>query len=1143
MNDAVTEEVLDHQTLDSIYPGGQIRLAELSVCNWANFQGVHTAQFDPGGTLVSGLTGAGKSSFIDALQLLLLTPSRTIFNIAAAQGDGRDRDKMSYVRGVYGSTGDSNGRTIPKYKRDGDVLSGIRGYFRSEDGSLEVTLACFMRALPGVTANGDVLHHYVVAHRNVSLKDMVDMIRKHSNVSRWAGLTKMFGEDEAVHICPTFQNYEVYYRSALRIEDDKAPALLIRAMGLKKIDNLTELIRKLVLEDPDTGEKAKDAIREFENLNLIHSEFIDARNRRDALERLPELSSRLQQSYAERDSVLKQLSVFDVWFSRQRVAMLSVVEQEVNLDLQQLEERKSQVKLEVEALHRQRMDIEQLYRDKGGDRIDNLKENLRNARRDETETQRRLKELKLMLGNAGTQTPDAFDADSFLKMKRALKERGHDAAKMESVHADGRDALTISKAKVEDRLREASSELDVLNARPGSAIDWHYQTMREDIARDTGVPVQNMPFIGELIEIKQGEQDWQGAIERALGFLRLRLLISPSDRDVVARYINDNHMGRRVGFEVVRTEAPETVFRPESFLMKLNWANNPHKYWLRRFLSEQSLDCVDSVEQMKSREYSMTRSGLIQRRKGSFDKNDAYRVDDRTKWYIGFSNQGRRAALAEEVESLKSRVLDLTEQRKEAEQKLRQIQTLLLALNQVEQLEFERVDVAAAHAKCMSIQADIDLIEKNSSDLRDLQQRLTECIQAYEAADARREDIQGKCGRVAQRLGDVRAAIEVQKARAAREVDESVFPVLAAKIPALTIDQVERAEDIEVEGRRRLDKDLRGIEADLGRIKSDLAKIIGGYKAAFKGAAVDLPDHNSEDDELTQRKVVAEWVDHFLALVKGKLPELKDRFEISLRRQATQSLTVIFQSIENQSEAIEERIDDINKVLMKAEFLPGAFMQLEASDLQNEDVRKFESQWDEVRKQAATSADPEAHFAALKKLILSLQVATDPNTRNNASQLPLLDARYRKAFVAPLVNGEGVPLNDTWSDTKGRSGGEKEGFSGFIVAAALAYVLTPQGHGRPTYGTVFLDEAFSNTSDERAARVMQVFKEFGLHLNLITPFKQIEVSSRAMAKAVVVEMTADKESRLMDITWEKAREQQRRLAEREALEQMKVQRL
>ena len=89
-----------------------------------------------------------------------------------------------------------------------------------------------------------------------------------------------------------------------------------------------------------------------------------------------------------------------------------------------------------------------------------------------------------------------------------------------------------------------------------------------------------------------------------------------------------------------------------------------------------------------------------------------------------------------------------------------------------------------------------------------------------------------------------------------------------------------------------------------------------------------------------------------------------------------------------------------------------------------------------------------------------------------------MDPRYQMSFFAEEIDSQTLEVRDVLESSSGKSGGEKESFAGTIVAASLAYVLTPDGYDRPIYCTVFLDEAFSNTAEAVSRRVLRVFKEF-----------------------------------------------------------------
>mgnify|MGYP000740068823 FL=1 len=125
------------------------------------------------------------------------------------------------------------------------------------------------------------------------------------------------------------------------------------------------------------------------------------------------------------------------------------------------------------------------------------------------------------------------------------------------------------------------------------------------------------------------------------------------------------------------------------------------------------------------------------------------------------------------------------------------------------------------------------------------------------------------------------------------------------------------------------------------------------------------------------------------------------------------------------------------------------------------------------------------------------------------------------SFFAEEVDSQTLNVRDVLESSSGKSGGEKESFAGTIVAASLAYVLTPDGYDKPVYSTVFLDEAFSNTAEAVSRRVLRVFKELHIHVNLITPYKNLNLARESAKSLIIAERDPElHESHLCEVTWE-----------------------
>lgn len=294
-----------------------IRLAEISVCNWGSFNGLHTAPIDPHGTLITGDNGAGKSTLVDGLMALLLPMRGAAFNVAAAQGDKSDRSVLSYMRGSFGADHEG-GNTRIKHKRDGAVLTGLRALYRSDEGK-EITLLAVLLANAGAGSLSEIKRIYLVGKENVSLAEVLKELQQGNirQFNQWLKTQKhIIGFDER------FKDYQAYYRQCLYMDNENAPALLARALGLKKIDDLTKLIRELVLEPNDIREEARKIVAEFDDLAHIHARMLDARAQVNHLQDLPALQQQWQHNQHNTQQLLAQRQALPIYYAHYRAGRL-----------------------------------------------------------------------------------------------------------------------------------------------------------------------------------------------------------------------------------------------------------------------------------------------------------------------------------------------------------------------------------------------------------------------------------------------------------------------------------------------------------------------------------------------------------------------------------------------------------------------------------------------------------------------------------------------------------------------------------------------------------------------------------------------------------------------------------------------------
>lgn len=1090
---------------DSFFQQGQIRLAELSVFNWGSFDRLHTAEIDPFGTLITGDNGAGKSTFVDGLMALLLPAGKATFNIAAAQGDRADRSLLSYMRGSFGSAHDGSGTRV-KSKREKAVVTGLRALYLADDGS-EITLAALFWTTQASNSLSDVKRIYVVAKRNLQLKEMLDAFGEGSA----ATLKRWMRDDPRITCCDdNFSDYQELYRKLLYMDNKNAPALLSRALGLKKIDDLTKLIRELVLEPSSVKDDAKKVVDEFADLVAIHDKLSDARAQVEHLQRLPSLADDIRQAREALERLHLEKNNLRIYFGEVLAELWSGRVQEIIAKLESIEKQ-------LEELERKEVDAEATverrhgeYLAHGGDQVESLKKEIHQAKEKLTEVggnASRYQQDAQTLGLSASLLQDDF-LDSQGVARTQLDSIGQDTEASQNYFAE----ISGELGKTQEEARAIEEQIQETEARPDSNIDRPYQLLRDELVMALELPADQLMFIGELMDVQEEERPWQGAIERALGGLRTTLLVPASGYSMVTRWLNSRHTGLHVRVQVVRHDRDKSSppeFLDNGFLRKLVWRTHAYRDWLKHHLSRYDMQCVSSTDELDATPFSMTREGLVQKERGRFEKKDQHKVGDRRRWCLGFSNKARLGLLRSDKAKFEKLIEELLGQVSQARKAMNTVSDRKSILERLLAWRWEDIDAPYWQARLEGLKLDLGALEASQGDLAQALVRWEEAKIELKAIQGLSGQRQQEKGRVENELESAKNACSKAQELASTGLTDECRTLLARRVGVITLDRTERQAEVD-----------RELDAAIGQQqsrKSAAENSANGIMGSFRGKDQWAP-------------IVAEWgtglgaLDDYLAhldnLKQEGLPSLVEQFRQRLNKHATQSLARIKTKLDSEREDILERIETINAVLRKTEFRAGSHLKLGTRREKYPHVQEFDRKLRTVLSQV-TSEEHEQRFEALAEVVSILDKASSTGTSGSMESLRLLDPRYQMTFFAEEVDSTTQEIRDVLDSSSGKSGGEKESFAGIVVAASLAYVLTPDGYDRPVYSTVFLDEAFSNTAESVSRRVLRVFKELNIHVNLITPYKNLNLARESARSLLIAERNADThESHLCEVTWE-----------------------
>lgn len=1107
---------------DSFYNVGQIRLAELSVFNWGSFNGLHTARIDPMGTLVTGGNGAGKSTLIDGLMALLL-PGKATFNVAAAQNDRSDRSLLSYMRGSYGSLHDGAGTRV-KSKRQAAVVTGLRALYKGDDGS-KITLAALFWTTQSTNALADVKRVYVVAKRNMVLKEMLDAFGE----GNARALKQWLRDDLAITCCDdNFSVYQELYRKLLYMDNRNAPALLSRALGLKKIDDLTGLIRELVLEPSTVKDDARKVVDEFADLVAIHNKLLDARAQKDHLSRLPELGAAIENATAELGKLTTEKNSLPVYFGEiytklwgEKIAEIETELSALALKIKQIEKQESDATEEIEKRHEEYLQL-------GGDRIESLKNDIDHTRRtldrvirDSSIYQKDAKELGLnLLLDEAIFLENQSDAIANQNELKSANEAAQDQF--------GQVAGELSALQKQNKIFE--NEILEIEARPDSNINVKFQQLRDELVGSLGLQKEQCIFIGELIDVKDEERKWQGAIERALGGLRTTIAVPYDCYPMVTRWLNARHTGLHVRVHAVNKAFANNRldFKDNGYLRKLIWRDHPYREWLKSHLQRFDLQCVASTEELDRTPFSMTEQGLMHMEKGRFEKKDQHRIDDRRCWCLGFSNKSRLALLNNDKRKLTQRLAETEKLVKNARQDMDSISKRKELWEKIQTYRWEDINAPYWQGKYTKLQSNLAELEQSGGDLEKAKSR-------WESAKAQLSEINKELKQFVSDEGGCKTSLHKAQEEYARALTDaskglldSTRAQLSVRVGVLSKDDVSRKMQL----LQKVEKELDNLLEDWRGRKSKAVTTSVGIMSSFSSNdkwQIYVVDWQCDVGSLP------DYLEHLRQLENEGLPDLVVQFVERLNKHATQSLARIKTKLDSDKEDILERIDTINRVLTRTEFRRGSYLKLGPKVEKYPHVQEFEHDLRKVLSQV-TSDDHEARFQQLEKVVQILDKASAPGTYSNQESLRLLDPRYQMSFYAEERETNTGELIDVLQSSSGKSGGEKESFAGTIVAASLAYVLTPNGCDRPIYCTVFLDEAFSNTAEAVSRRVLRVFKELHIHVNLITPYKNLDLARESARSLLIVDINqGNHDSHLCEVTWDEIDQKMREEKEKKLL--------
>ncbi len=1069
-------------------------LRELEVYNWGPFEGLHRAEIDSRGTAIIGPTGSGKTTLVDALMTLITLQPK--YNLASTGGHESDRDLVSYIRGVAG-TGNNSGDNSHVARPD-KTVTGLCARFAGAGQLVTVGAVLWMDGTSA--APSDLKRSWLFSRgEDSSLESWLEAHHEGGN----RALNQLGRESERLKVFTSKKSYLAELRRFFEVGEN-AFTLLNRAAGLKQLNSIDEIFRELVLDDHAAFERAAEVAGEFDDLAAIHAELVTARRQQQSL--LP-----IERSHREYVACLDELTqqqelltLLPIHYAVIGHRLWSEKAAQLDGSIAQLTQRIDANTDEATREERRTDTLRQIYLQAGGAGIEQLQEQigtqqaLTQTRRRDAEDYRRLVRA---LGLDDALSREALAANQ--QRVQAQQER-LEATRLQ--HEEATLRLGAGLVEKQDAVCALREELAKIKARPGSNLPGEYQDFRSDLAGALGIDEAQLPFVAELIEVKAEESEWRGAIERAIGGHRLRILVPQASMREALEWVNGRDNRLHVRLLEARCEATTAAFMEDGFTRKLNFKAHPHRESLKAFLAGIDRHCVDSPQRLRETPHGMTAQGLMSGKRGLFEKQD--RTPLERGWMTGFDNRDRLTSLGRALHEAEAEQQQFRADYDAAKQKEAQARSQLDQLALLDGLEFATIDLPGAEATLASLEARLTALTDPDSDVARAKREYDAAEVELNALRERTRKLETERIRLEERRDTARRSRAAAFERIGDGLTDPQRQLADAQLARPEAAELERLDQLERTERERIAQAVGALERKRAKLQQELVRQMAGAKNIDTGA---LAEVGSEIQDIPR------YLERLRVLNEEALPEKLSRFLAYLNQSSDQGVTQLLAGIDNEVTIIEERIADLNRTLRRVDFQPGRFLQLEPRQVVHESLRTLQNAQRHLRSAALKDDEGESHYRALSDMVQLLRDAAD--SKRTVGARALLDPRYRLQFAVAVIDRETGKTLEIRTGSQGGSGGEKEIIASYILTASLSYALCPEGSTQPLFGTIVLDEAFSKSSQAVAGRIISALREFGLHPLFVTPNKEMRLLRSHTRSAILVHRKGLRAT-LTSLSWE-----------------------
>ena len=1085
------------------------KLKKMLLINWLYFS-KELIEFDDVNFL-TGKNGSGKSTIIDALQIVLLgETNQNNFNKAANEKSKRTLD--GYLRADMDSEN-------PNSRKGKDFSSFIVCEFYDD-----VKLSSFVAGIVfGCENDGSYTHRYFIYNGNI----VTDYFMKDNQAKDIYDFRKFLKQHYGVNC--EFYDSNISYRNSLNakwnVHNEQVFQMLKKAVSFKPITDIQKFITENICDITNKLdiEEMQQNIRDYK---LHEKKANEQQEKVDALENIGMIYKKMNSAldnmkihrfltlWAESEDLKQKIEKCEIQLN-DTIEQLEIVNKEVEIARQNISDMKE--KMEILYTERSNNDIYQkkitLEKD-----IKIIEENI-----DEIEYRlnRKVNDIKLeatFISNICESIAKLSDYEEFKdinnivydfsKIAESLKQFSYDKFQISDELFNNiseklkllRNLVGERNIKLKNESNSLKSELSnndeaLENLKKGKKdypveLNSFKNRLVSELKKNNRFSNSNVWILADLLEIKSGEEAWRGAVEGYLGAQKFYIITEPDAYGAALEIYNRIKNDYKLSFGLVdisKLKEREVVKAKTGSLAEKIETNNSYARLYMDYLLGRVI-CCNNVNELRNHKISITAEGML---------------------YQGYVARRLHKELMDDCyigkKAIEYRIKQLIFRQKEINNELNEISPIIFEFNRILNHEF-LFNERYLTGEFLESKKDSEKLSKNNKDLESAMaeydeldlfavQKISDKIEylknAIEAEEKRYEELARKSSALDVEIGQYKDGKlpELCQMHNEKKVEIDEHPyfigdfIESIGLPRYKL-ELERLH-LPSKIQKNFGDSFNQAESNFNKTKMELFNARRDFTLKYAPCSyrTDSMDNSEYDNELKKLK-------------ENELPKYLDKIRLAKESAMEQFQNDFLAKLKSSIDEVYTKVKDLNRAIDKSQFDTDQYrFKIE----KNPDYADY---YDMIMDPALVEGDGglfaisfQEKYGELIKELFDKIVSSDDTQLNVRKQSELqknieiyTDFRTYLKFDLETTdkNGNKELLSKTLNQ---KSGGETQTPFYIAVLASFAqiYRINDMTSAGNTMRLVVFDEAFNKMDSNRIIESIRLLRKMHLQAIVCTP--------------------------------------------------------